>query len=197
MEHSTGRAMKTWGRWGAHLSATSKVAPPHISRLAQGARILDVAGAALSMSCVRMRVASRLWCASRLQATCSSTMRTLLLQQWRSSPPHAHRRRQWRPLYQAVWFAAFALPDMQSWAASSKGSGGDVDPSRAWPSARHWPLRPRKSGGNSITVGQESLGRHGGACAECGGLESQPTGCRLERILSLMGTVDTPSGSTP
>ena len=51
----------------AHLRATSKVAPPHISRLAQGARILEVAGAALSMSCVRMRVASRLWCASRLQ----------------------------------------------------------------------------------------------------------------------------------
>jgi hypothetical protein len=48
-------------------SATSKVAPPHISRLPAGARMADVAGAALSMSCVRMRVAIRDWCASRLR----------------------------------------------------------------------------------------------------------------------------------
>jgi hypothetical protein len=42
------------------------VAPPHISRLPAPAMICAVAGAALSMSCVRMRVASSDWCASRL-----------------------------------------------------------------------------------------------------------------------------------
>ncbi len=41
--------------------ATSKVAPPHTSRDAASFMTCEVALAALSMSCVRMRVASRLW----------------------------------------------------------------------------------------------------------------------------------------
>ena len=48
-------------------SDTSNVAPPHISREPALASTEAVAGPALSMSKVRMRVASRDWCASRLQ----------------------------------------------------------------------------------------------------------------------------------
>lgn len=65
---SRSRSKRRQGSSCRNLRATSKVAPPHISRLAQGARILAVAGAAFTMSCVRMRVASRDWCASRLCA---------------------------------------------------------------------------------------------------------------------------------
>lgn len=48
--------------------ATSKVAPPHTSSEAAFLMMCAVAGAAFSMSCVRMRVANRLWCASRLHS---------------------------------------------------------------------------------------------------------------------------------
>ena len=44
-----------------YLSATSKVAPPHISNDAAFPRMCLVAGATLSMSCVLTRVASKLW----------------------------------------------------------------------------------------------------------------------------------------
>jgi hypothetical protein len=46
--------------------ATSKVAPPQASRLAAADKRCAVAGAARNMSWLRMRVTSRLWCASRL-----------------------------------------------------------------------------------------------------------------------------------
>ena len=58
---SRNRSSRRQGSSCRNLSATSKVAPPHISKLAQGARIFAVAGAAFTMSCVRMRVASRDW----------------------------------------------------------------------------------------------------------------------------------------
>ena len=64
---SHSRSRRRQGSSCRKRSATSKVAPPHISRLAHGAKIFEVAGAAFTMSCVRMRVASSDWCASRLR----------------------------------------------------------------------------------------------------------------------------------
>lgn len=70
-------------------SATSNVAPPHISKLPAGARMCAVAGAALSMSWVRMRVAISDWWASRLQDN-TGEARTEAGCWWGASPQACH-----------------------------------------------------------------------------------------------------------
>ena len=62
--------------------ATSKVAPPHTSREAAFFMMCEVAAAAFSMSCDRMRVANRLWCASRLQPSFHSHFNLRKLSLW-------------------------------------------------------------------------------------------------------------------
>mmetsp|Transcript_9721 Transcript_9721/g.24162 ORF Transcript_9721/g.24162 Transcript_9721/m.24162 type:complete len:219 (-) Transcript_9721:1442-2098(-) len=67
------RSRRRQGHSCRKRSATSNVAPPHISSEPAFCRMCEVAGATLSMSMVRMRVASRDWCASRMVVSVSST----------------------------------------------------------------------------------------------------------------------------
>ena len=65
----------------------SKVAPPHISSEKQSAMKSAVPSAPFTMSRVRMRVESRLWCASRMVVSVTSSFFCSITQRLTASGP--------------------------------------------------------------------------------------------------------------
>ena len=63
------------------------MAPPHISSEKQSARKSAVPSAPLTMSRVRMRVESRLWCASRMVVSVTSSFFCSMTQRLTASGP--------------------------------------------------------------------------------------------------------------